>query len=48
MRLTYFAARGTCDKVRLMLVFSNVEYEETIIAGRGTQFLCVARTNTSQ
>jgi hypothetical protein len=33
MELTYFAARGTCDKIRLLLAEANVSYTENLITG---------------
>lgn len=33
LELTYFAARGSCDKIRLLLAECSVEYKENLISG---------------
>lgn len=32
-KLTYFAARGTCDQIRLLLAETNIPYYEITING---------------
>ncbi len=36
LQLTYFGVRGSCDKVRLLLALTGLEYREIIVQGRGT------------
>jgi hypothetical protein len=31
--LAYFAARGTCDQIRLLLAETGLEYQELIVTG---------------
>ena len=33
MKLTYFAARGNCDQIRLLLADTNTTYQEIIVSG---------------
>jgi hypothetical protein len=33
MELTYYAARGTCDKIRILLAEAGVSYTENLITG---------------
>ena len=33
LELTYFAARGSCDKIRLLLAECSISYKENIISG---------------
>ncbi|KAL6072584.1 Glutathione S-transferase P [Balamuthia mandrillaris] len=34
LRLTYFGARGSCDKVRLLMAIAGLNYQEVIVTGR--------------
>jgi hypothetical protein len=36
LQLTYFGVRGSCDKVRLLLALTGLEYREIVVQGRGT------------
>ncbi len=38
-KLTYWAARGTCDQVRLLLAETAVKYEEVIITKENVALL---------
>lgn len=33
LELTYYAAKGTCDPIRLLLAEAGVSYQENIISG---------------